>query len=116
MSISSETIDTILVTVQSAAAQLAAGKAEKPGIRPFAIGKLSLASWPDRFTDNSGGYLFFHTKQCLSIHSISGNGRRPVKKIPAYFQRVCDILLLSIWIASYLWNAGNFFAFFRKTY
>ena len=32
----------------------------------------------------SGGYLSAHTTQSLSIHSISGNGRKPVKKIPAY--------------------------------
>ena len=32
----------------------------------------------------SGGYLFVHTTQCSSIHSISGTGRKPVKKIPAY--------------------------------
>ena len=31
----------------------------------------------------SGGYLSAHTKQNLSIHSISENGRKPVKKISA---------------------------------
>lgn len=32
----------------------------------------------------SGSYLSAHTKQNLSIHSISENGRKPVKKISAY--------------------------------
>ncbi len=32
----------------------------------------------------SGSYLFVHTKQCLSVHSILGIGGKPVKKIPAY--------------------------------
>ena len=32
----------------------------------------------------SGSYLSAHTKQNLSIHSISKNGRKPVKKISAY--------------------------------
>ena len=31
----------------------------------------------------SGSYLSAHTKQNLSIHSISENGRKPVKKISA---------------------------------
>ena len=31
----------------------------------------------------SGGYSSAHTKQNLSIHSISENGRKPVKKISA---------------------------------
>ena len=32
----------------------------------------------------SGGNLSAHATQSLSIHSISGNGRKPVKKIPAH--------------------------------
>ena len=32
----------------------------------------------------SGSYLSAHTKQNFSIHSISENGRKPVKKISAY--------------------------------
>ena len=31
----------------------------------------------------SGGCPSAYIKQSLSIHSISGNGRKPVKKIPA---------------------------------
>ena len=32
----------------------------------------------------SGSNLSAHATQILSIHSISGNGRKPVKKIPAH--------------------------------
>ena len=32
----------------------------------------------------SGSNLSAHATQNLSIHSISGNGRKPVKKIPAH--------------------------------